>query len=263
MCIRDRLPSSQTGGFGQKLHIDDSEFGGITHATALVRGTAGENDAGTGSIDGQMAKSTLYTQPGHLGHLMYRLHRWSGSRLNSGAPGHLTKSPRNQPNRAAQSPRRSGGHVLVLAILALDVTARASMSIMNPDPRAERGDAVQPLRERDRRVDAAVAHHLAEVVVPVGAVNGVAAIGEVHRPRHIGHVVVLAAEHALHVVGWILDEDVIGAGGRVKARASGADIRSPDHRVAAIHPHVLAAQVDIDPELAAAAATIEDEVRRR
>src|SRR5680860_172300 len=208
-----------------------------------------------------MANITLYTQRDHLGRLGCGSPRWPGPGSISGAPGRLTKSPRNQPHRPAQSPRRSGGHVLALAILALNVTAQAS--IVNPDPRAERGDAVQPLRERDRRVDAAVAHHLAEVVVPVGAVNGVAAIGEVHRPWHIGHVVVLAAEHTFHVVGWVLDEDVVGAGGRIEARSTGADIRSPDHRVAAVHPHVLAAQVDIDPELAAAATGIEDEVCRR
>src|SRR5215207_4804884 len=42
-----------------------------------------------------------------------------------------------------------------------------------------------------RQIDAAVAHRGAEVIVPICAMERVAAIGEIHHVRHIRHVVVL------------------------------------------------------------------------
>ena len=64
--------------------------------------------------------------------------------------------------------------------------------------RAVGREVVEPLGLAGPHVDAAVAHWVAKVVVPIGAVDGVAAVGEVHYPRHVGQVVA-GAGHALRL----------------------------------------------------------------
>lgn len=50
------------------------------------------------------------------------------------------------------------------------------------DPRADRRDAVEIFGRIDREVYASVAHHRAEIVVPVRTVDRMSDIGEVHHP---------------------------------------------------------------------------------
>src|SRR5215213_4702294 len=49
--------------------------------------------------------------------------------------------------------------------------------------------AVEELSDGERQVDAAVAHALAEVVVPVGAVQGFGVEIDVHHIWHVGHAI--------------------------------------------------------------------------
>ena len=61
---------------------------------------------------------------------------------------------------------------------------------MDPDLGADRRPAEHPGGDVERQIDAAVAHGCPEVIVPIGAVQGVTAIGEIEHPGDIGHVVV-------------------------------------------------------------------------
>src|SRR6476620_8437214 len=124
--------------------------------------------------------------------------------------------------------------------------------VVDLDAGSDRRPAVEPLSEVHRQVDAAVTHDRAEIVVPVGAVQGMTVIGEILDPRHIRHVVVLAAEHALHRLALELDEDVVGAGRCVEARATGADICLGNRDITLPGNQVLCRQVYLDPALAIA-----------
>src|SRR5205085_1210159 len=71
--------------------------------------------------------------------------------------------------------------------------------LVYPDARAERCPVVQPLGEGDRHVDAAVTARLAEVAVPVDAVEGHPVVGEVHHPGDVGDVPALVVGAGVHV----------------------------------------------------------------
>src|SRR5215217_546954 len=122
---------------------------------------------------------------------------------------------------------------------------------MDLDAGADVGPAVEPLGEVHRFVDAAVAHDGAEVLVPVGTVEGMADIGKVHHPGDGRDVVVLAADDAFHVVRFGFGVDVKGAGRRVEAGAAGANVGGVDGDVALPGGQVLLAEIDFDPVLAA------------
>src|SRR5689334_22983382 len=90
------------------------------------------------------------------------------------------------------------------------------------DGGADGRPVVHPFGGGGRQVDAAVAHRVAEVVVPVGAVDRVARV-EVHGVGHRGQVVILRAGAAAHVVGQVLGVDVVGADHRRVPGHAGRD----------------------------------------
>lgn len=101
---------------------------------------------------------------------------------------------------------------------------------------------IQPLRVERRCVDAAVAHGMAKVVVPVGAVNAIALI-KVHHVRHIGQIVTGAA----HRLRRILHVDAILSGHRRRARQSRRYGDPIDRCMPFIRDQALIAEIDIDP----------------
>ena len=94
----------------------------------------------------------------------------------------------------------------------------SSGSIMHDNESPHIGPSVQPCRIGCRRVDAAVAHRVPEVVVPVRAVNSIAFI-EVHHVGHIGQIITGAA----HRLREILHVDVILPGDSGRARQARRD----------------------------------------
>src|SRR5215211_8238314 len=74
------------------------------------------------------------------------------------------------------------------------------VSLHDQNRHPQRRPRVHPFRDVHWQVDAAVAHRHAEVLVPVGAVQGVAAIGEIHHVRYFRYVVGLATDDAGHIL---------------------------------------------------------------
>ena len=105
---------------------------------------------------------------------------------------------------------------------------------------------VQPLRIGGGRVDAAMAHRVAEIVVPVGAVNAIALI-EIHHVRYIGQIVAGAA----HRLCGILHVDAILPQHGGRARQACRDRHPVDGRVPFVSDQLLISQINIDPALGA------------
>ena len=85
--------------------------------------------------------------------------------------------------------------------------------------------AEEPLGLLDAHIDAAVAHRDAEVIVPVGAVEGMAFFGEETAPGYAGQDIIVNAGGQVglaHVFGGHFDYDVEIAGRRVGRRAARA-----------------------------------------
>ena len=80
------------------------------------------------------------------------------------------------------------------------------------------GKVVEPLSLAGPHIDASVAHRIAKIVVPVGAMDGMAPVSEVHHPRHVGQIVSRPG-HALRLK---LVENLVRADGRWEGK-SGAD----------------------------------------
>ena len=85
---------------------------------------------------------------------------------------------------------------LLLKVMAED--KRITNLGVHHHSRAVGCEVVEPLSLAGPHVDAAVAHRVAKVVVPVGAMDGMAPVGEVHHPRHVGQIVSRAG-HALRL----------------------------------------------------------------
>src|SRR5215211_7485889 len=99
-----------------------------------------------------------------------------------------------------------------------------------------RRPVVQEGRHVHRQVDAAVAHRGAEVAVPVGAVQRVAEVVEVHDVGHVLDPVMLAADRAFHRLRVVFDEDRPVADQRYGLRylaGAGAD-ETGDHEIAVL-----------------------------
>ena len=73
---------------------------------------------------------------------------------------------------------------------------------MDPHDGAQIRPTIEPLGYRSAQVDAAVAVRVAEVVVPVGAVQRLAGVVEVLHPEYVLQIVVIARRFAtaLHLL---------------------------------------------------------------
>src|SRR5215204_5882963 len=78
-------------------------------------------------------------------------------------------------------------------------------SLYNQHHHPQRRPRVHPVGDVHRQIDAAVTHRRPEVVVPVGAMQRMAAVGEIHHDRHFRYVVGLAADDARHVLLGVLE----------------------------------------------------------
>lgn len=122
----------------------------------------------------------------------------------------------------------------------------------------------EPFGVLDGEVDAAVAHGRAEVVVPVGAVEGVAVV-KVLDPLHVGQAVVgaggaVAAVHGLRG-GAGPDAEEAGDGGIVVD--AGGDDEAVYEAVAAPGVEGLVLEADFDPLFAAGAGAVDVHVQER
>ena len=116
---------------------------------------------------------------------------------------------------------------------------------MDPNLGAQIDESIEPFRLFFPHVDAAARHRLAEIVVPIGAVHGVALV-EVHVESHVGQAVSrtahgLAFVHVPYVVvadrGWVLHE-------------AAADLHVHVKILVVPGGQGLGRQVDLDPALA-------------
>ena len=90
---------------------------------------------------------------------------------------------------------------------------------MHIDLRPHRRPVIEDLGFAGGHIDTAVAHGSAKVVVPIGAVNGIAAI-ELHDPRHAGQAITGAG----HVLAAIFTVNPEAPGDRWGGRQPGTDV---------------------------------------
>src|SRR5215213_534351 len=99
-----------------------------------------------------------------------------------------------------------------------------------------------PLGDVHRQIDAAVAHRRPEVVVPIGTVQGVTLVGEIHHVGHVIDLVGLAADRPRHRLHRQLDENLPVANGRRHLRCFGGastDQGGQYHLLTLIRPEAL------------------------
>ena len=79
------------------------------------------------------------------------------------------------------------------------------------DGGAFRSPVIEKLSDIERQVNTPMTHWRAEVAVPVGAMNGVAEIVEIHHPWNVLDLVVLVADRSLHRLRIVLDQNGVVA----------------------------------------------------
>src|SRR5215204_5246521 len=119
-------------------------------------------------------------------------------------------------------------------------------SLYNQHHHPQRRPRVHPVGDVHRQIDAAVTHRRAKVVVPVGAMQRMAAVGEIHHIRHFRYIVGLAADDAGHVLLGRLGVDGEKPGRRAELLLAGADIGTAHHGPVFIGPQRLLAERDDD-----------------
>ncbi len=92
-------------------------------------------------------------------------------------------------------------------------------------------------------------HANTEVVVPVGAVQCVATVGEVLCPGDIRNDPALALGAAGHRLARIAVECLEGADRCIESITTGAHVSTGDQRGALVDPHVLRTEIDLDPAI--------------